>query len=192
LVQNTPLCRNVQASYSAKGRNRELQKELLTAAASPEQYREVQEAASRLLSGLSTCDDFLEVFQNGYGTASDAVVLLNKLVDLIPDADLQQRLLSCAGMHSPSQTRATDGKAVTEASGTPSAAVGDGIPGDAVDVASGKAVLYWIRQDFRLHDNPALHDAIQIARKCDSRVVCAYIHSPGALHCMSGWHESCT
>lgn len=31
--------------------------------------------------------------------------------------------------------------------------------------AKGKGVLYWLRQDFRLHDNPALSAAAQAAKK---------------------------
>ena len=31
--------------------------------------------------------------------------------------------------------------------------------------AKGAGVLYWLRQDFRLHDNPALSAAAQAAKK---------------------------
>ena len=44
-----------------------------------------------------------------------------------------------------------------------------------------KNVIYWIRQDLRLHDNPALCLAAAAARKSGGRVHCVYIHSPGAF-----------
>ena len=41
----------------------------------------------------------------------------------------------------------------------------------------GRGILYWLRQDFRLHDNPALSAAAQAAKKqacahCESREFC--------------------
>lgn len=44
-----------------------------------------------------------------------------------------------------------------------------------------KGVIYWIRQDLRLHDNRALCQAAELAQKHGGRVYCVYIHSPGAL-----------
>lgn len=48
-----------------------------------------------------------------------------------------------------------------------------------------RGVIYWIRQDFRLQDNPALCCAAELARKHGGRVYCVYIHSPGEIcrHC---------
>jgi DNA photolyase len=43
-----------------------------------------------------------------------------------------------------------------------------------------KNVLYWTRQDFRLHDNPALHKAAQAAARRGGRVYVAFVYSPGA------------
>ena len=37
--------------------------------------------------------------------------------------------------------------------------------GSGAGGAKGKGVLYWLRQDFRLHDNPALSAAAQAAKK---------------------------
>lgn len=42
-------------------------------------------------------------------------------------------------------------------------------------------VIYWIRQDFRLHDNPALADAASAAAASGGAVHCVYVHSPGTL-----------
>jgi DNA photolyase len=41
------------------------------------------------------------------------------------------------------------------------------------------SVIYWIRQDFRLHDNPALCQAYELATARGGRVYCIYVHAPG-------------
>lgn len=41
------------------------------------------------------------------------------------------------------------------------------------------SVVYWIRQDFRLHDNPALSRAVKLAAAGGGKVLCVYVHSPG-------------
>lgn len=43
------------------------------------------------------------------------------------------------------------------------------------------SVVYWIRQDFRLHDNPALCRAVKLAQAGGGKVLCVYVHSPGML-----------
>lgn len=43
------------------------------------------------------------------------------------------------------------------------------------------SVVYWIRQDFRLHDNPALCRAVKLAQAGGGKVLCVYVHSPGVL-----------
>ena len=48
--------------------------------------------------------------------------------------------------------------------------------------AKGRGVLYWLRQDFRLHDNPALSAAAQAARKQVSALC--------RLHLFHGWHKA--
>ena len=45
--------------------------------------------------------------------------------------------------------------------------------------AKGRGVLYWLRQDFRLHDNPALSAAAQAAKK----QVSAFCHLHLCEHC---------
>ncbi len=42
----------------------------------------------------------------------------------------------------------------------------------------GSGVLYWLRQDLRLHDNPALCAAAAAARKRGGRLTLVYVHSP--------------
>eukprot|EP00892_Ulva_mutabilis_P003954 jgi/Ulvmu1/1930/UM012_0090.1 len=44
--------------------------------------------------------------------------------------------------------------------------------------AEAAGVVYWIRQDFRLHDNPALCRAAQLAAAAGGKVLCAFVHSP--------------
>lgn len=50
-----------------------------------------------------------------------------------------------------------------------------------------RGVLYWIRQDFRLHDNPAMCCAAELAKKHGGRVYCVFIHSSGMNHCI--WYR---
>lgn len=42
----------------------------------------------------------------------------------------------------------------------------------------GSGVLYWLRQDLRLHDNPALCAAAAAARKRGGKLTLVYVHSP--------------
>lgn len=44
--------------------------------------------------------------------------------------------------------------------------------------ALGSGVLYWLRQDFRVHDNPALCAAAAAARKRGGKLTLVYVHSP--------------
>jgi len=36
----------------------------------------------------------------------------------------------------------------------------------------------WFRQDLRLHDNPALTEAVKWAARHGGTVTCCYVHSP--------------
>ena len=44
--------------------------------------------------------------------------------------------------------------------------------------AGSSGVLYWLRQDFRLHDNPALCAAAQAAKRGGGKLTLVYVHSP--------------
>ena len=56
--------------------------------------------------------------------------------------------------------------------------------------AAGRSVVYWIRQDLRLHDNPALCRAARLAAAAGGKVLCVYVHSPGA-HAGVARHGRC-
>lgn len=67
----------------------------------------------------------------------------------------------------------------------PHSAVGRaGLGGDAPPTLA--SVLVWLRQDLRLHDNPALHAAAQDAAGAGGSVVVAYVHSPQEDGCELG------
>jgi hypothetical protein len=100
----------VRTAYSMKARNRELQRELLKAAASPQLYQQAKLAASDLLSGRITPATFVSRFKAVYGTSSSAISLLAKLVDMLPHNDLQRELRCCAGM-SPAACEITQARA---------------------------------------------------------------------------------
>jgi deoxyribodipyrimidine photolyase len=44
--------------------------------------------------------------------------------------------------------------------------------------ARGAGILLWLRQDLRVHDNPALCAAATDARAAGGAVTCVYVHSP--------------
>jgi hypothetical protein len=50
-------------------------------------------------------------------------------------------------------------------------------------------VLVWLRQDLRLHDNPALVEAIKLANQLGGTVTFLYVHSPGG--CRAGGAAGC-
>lgn len=43
---------------------------------------------------------------------------------------------------------------------------------------AGNGILYWIRQDYRLHDNPALFAAAAAAKRSGGKLTIMYVCSP--------------
>lgn len=82
----------------------------------------------------------------------------------------------------PSRKRASRGDGVARRGGQADA--GNVAENSKATGGRQRGVLYWIRQDFRLHDNPALCCAAELAKKHGGHVYCVFIHSPGATLCI--------
>lgn len=183
------------AGYCARNRNRQLQQELLAAASSAAHYRRVQEAAQALLAGTSTPGELWAAYKEEFGTSGVAIKRFARLADLVPSAAQRRELRRLAGLPMPSRADAPPASENPAATGHGKATRcpdGGALPASLQPQTAGAhgnaavtGVLYWIRQDFRLHDNPALSEAARIARETDTRVVCAFIHSPGAAKVVS-------
>lgn len=52
--------------------------------------------------------------------------------------------------------------------------------------AGTRNVIMWFKQDLRLHDNPALSEAVKLANQLGGTVTFLYVHSPGG-----SWREPC-
>lgn len=184
---------------SLDARNKALARSLKAKARDESAYAVFRGRASAFRSGLVTAAELRGDFEQCFGAGDESLALFTEMAELLPEDGQRAALLGVAGTAPEAAGAASRGGSTapgsssstwpTRAGGRPPgetgrralgrlAAASSSLPPAAGPLTPGSGVIYWVRQDLRLHDNPALLEASRAASRAGGQVTIAFVHSP--------------